>query len=313
MTPHCVSLMVLVGFSDFTNAIVHITLSKVLKVYGALVSNDAQDCWSLVGVNREENLAAVIKASFMKLNWSTMNFRRTGERFSDKGKVLPLIQTRGSAGDPTKASYYDILVSCMAKHPFVSGEKKSADVDKYYVPSEGETKELVSRAMSTYDYWDEGCHKKDMTEWKGIGRWKGFESDGTPSHGVSWNLYPFDAAANIIMPPVAQVTQEGGSQEEEDSGSESEEEEEEEEEHVDHNNSQGSEEVEEVIDDQDSDAGDSEEEMEEELEEDEDELNRQFEQVRIADAEAKRIRLEVQRARENSEPFGPEFNTRRRG
>ena len=200
----------------------------------------------------------------------------------------------------------------MAKHPFVSGEKKSADVDKYYVPSEGETKELVSRAMSTYDYWDEGCHKKDMTEWKGIGRWKGFESDGTPSHGVSWNLYPFDAAANIIMPPVAQVTQEGGSQEEEDSGSESEEEQEEEE-HVDHNNSQGSEEVEEVIDDQDSDAGDSEEEMEEELEEDEDELNRQFEQVRIADAEAKRIRLEVQRARENSDPFGPGFNTRRRG
>jgi hypothetical protein len=134
--------MVLAGFSDFTNAIHRITLPNLLKLYSTLMNTDSNGYWNLIGETREEQLTLFVKAAFMKYNGST-GFREAGERWTKSGNTAPFRQMKGSSGCPAKATFRDILVSTMAVHPYVQGDSKSADVDKFWSPSENEVKQMI--------------------------------------------------------------------------------------------------------------------------------------------------------------------------
>ena len=107
-----------------------------------------------------------------------------------KGKRAPFNQKEGSKGDPRKATFVKILTSCIAEDPFVTGVKASANIDLLWSPTEDEASCMIDRVCSCFNYWEDGCRKKSMVDWKGSVKWNGFAEDGKPSAGESWqNFY----------------------------------------------------------------------------------------------------------------------------
>ena len=204
--PSIVAIVVMAGYSDFTNATVFITLPKWLLLYSSLVAADSHNYWNLTGSDRKVKLMSFFKAGFMKFNGSAL-FRELGDNFTVSGGKAPFNQKEGSKGDPKKATFLQILTSCIAEHPFVSGEGKSVDVDLRWSPTEGETTHAIDRSCSTVDYWSDGTHKTSMAHCRGSTTWKGFDADGKPLTGESWKKFSWDNEEN---PTVPQLNKDGG-------------------------------------------------------------------------------------------------------